>query len=626
MAPQSRTRPHGPVSPSPRVSWREWRTFFFSLLRPYRLQLVLVSLTMVLDALLTILRPWPLKVVIDRVIRDKHTRIPLISHWLNHLQVDRLEILYGACGATLAIAIGTGLCTFYYTRTLGIVGENYTFDLRRRLFAHMQRLSLRFHDHQRIGDLTTRLSSDINVIDDIITDFVQIVVFNACLLFGMLAMLLWLNWKFAIVTLSVAPLLFLAILLFRWKIRDAARAARVSDGLVTSVAQETLSSVRVVQGLAREDHQDERFEAQSRVSLKARLEIKRLQSLSAPISDFLAAVGLALVMWYGATRVIAEELSIGDVLVFFAYVTNLYAPMRALARGTGKFFRAQTGAERVAEILRHTQEVADLPDARPVSRPRGEIEFQNVSFAYEPGRPVLAGIQLRIEPGEKLAIVGTTGAGKSTLVSLVPRLYDATSGTVRIDGEDVRRFTVQSLREQVSLVLQDSLLFKGTIRDNIAFGRPDASEDQILAAAETARATEFIRRLPEGFDTMVSERGTTLSGGQKQRIAIARAILRDSPILILDEPTTGLDVASERAVLEALEEAARGRTALIIAHRLISVRLADRIIVLDRGSIVEEGTHAELLARNGRYAHLHHLHFQTDSLVEQPGGTVAGGP
>jgi len=611
--------------PAP-VTWREWRRFFLSLLRPYRVQLVLVNAALVLDALLTILRPWPLKVVIDRVIHQRHTRIPLINHWLNHLTIDRIQLLYGLCGATLLIAIGTGLCTYYYTRTLGRIGEHYTFDLRRQLFAHMQRLSLRFHDRQRIGDLTTRLSSDINVIDDIITDFAQIVVYNACLLVGMLGMMLWVNWKFALVALSVAPVLFGAILAFRWKIRDAARAARASDGLVTSVAQETLSSMRVVQGLAQEDQQDERFEAQSRVSLEARLEIKRLQAISAPIFDVLAAVGLALVMWYGAKLVIAGELSIGDVTVFFAYVTNLYAPMRALARGTGKFFRAQTGAERVAEILRQGQEVADSPGSRAAPRFRGEVAFDGVSFAYEAGRPVLSGIDLRIEPGEKLAIVGTTGAGKSTLVSLVARLYDPTSGTVRIDGEDVRGFHVQSLREQVGFVLQDSLLFRGTIRDNIAFGHPGATEEQILAAAETARATEFIRRLPEGFDTIVSERGTTLSGGQKQRIAIARAILRDSPILILDEPTTGLDVASERAVLKALEEAAKGRTTLIIAHRLISVRLADRIVVLDRGCIVEEGTHAELLARGGRYAHLHHLHFRAGLPAEETSTQLKGGP
>jgi len=614
----------------PKVSLHEWREHFLSLLRPYRTPLLLAHCAMLLDAALTVIRPWPLKVVIDRVINQKPSRAPFIGSWLDQLPLDRTQILYGACATTLLIALGTGLSTLYYRRAMGRIGEHFTFDLRRRLFAHMQRLSLRFHDRQRTGDLTTRLSGDINAIDDLVTDSSHIVVTNACLLTGMLAFMLWIDWQFALIALSVAPFLFATILRYRWRIRGASREARMSDGLVTSVAQETLASIRIVQGLVQEDQQDERFETQSRVSLNARLEIKRLQSLSAPWIDLFSAAGLALVMWYGATRVLADDLSTGDVVVFFAYVTNLYAPMRSLARSSGRFYRAQIGAERVVEILRHDQEVANLPGARPAPAFRGRVELRGVSFAYDPGRVVLSGIDLCIEPGEKLAIVGATGAGKSTLVSLVPRLYDPTEGAVLVDGEDVRRYTVQSLREQVSLVLQESLLFKGTIRDNIAFGRPEASEEEIRAAAATAHAAEFIEALPEGYEATVSERGTTLSGGQKQRIAIARAILRNSPILILDEPATGLDAASERAVLDALEEASRGRTTLIIAHRLASARRADRILVLEGGRIVEQGNHQALLARNGRYAHLHRLQSSTEpiaaTLPDDPPGALANHP
>ena len=323
--------------------------------------------------------------------------------------------------------------------------------------------------------------------------------------------------------------------------------------------------------------------------------------------DGLAAVGLAIVMWYGATRVLAGELTTGDVVIFFAYVTSFYAPMKAIARSTNTFSRASVGLERIAEVLSVRSEVTDRPGARCASRLRGRIVFQNVSFEYVSGQPVLSNINLNIAPGEKLAIVGATGAGKSTLVSLVPRFYDPCDGTICIDGLDIRSYTLRSLRDQISLVLQESLLFSGTILDNIAFSSPEATNEQILAAAIAANADEFIQRLPDGYQTVISERGTTLSGGQKQRIAIARAILRDAPILILDEPTTGLDASSERMVMEALERVTAGRTTVMIAHRLTTVRLADRIVVLDRGRVVEEGTLEELLGCNGRFARLYQL-------------------
>jgi subfamily B ATP-binding cassette protein MsbA len=582
------------------------------LLRPHRVALGWATLAMVLDAALTVLRPWPLKVVIDLVLSHRHSRVPFLGGWLEALQPAPMSILYGACAATLMIALTTGVLTYGYTRTLGEIGQRFVFTLRRDLFAHLQRLSLRFHDRQRTGDLITRLTSDIQALRDVVSNGSILLVSNGCLLVGMVAMMVWLNWQFALAALSVAPLLFWTVFRYTSRIKAAARDARASDGLLASVAQETLASIRIVQGLAQEDQQSERFQVQNSGSLRAYLEGIRSQARVAPQVDFLAALGLAVVMWYGATRVLAGVLTTGDVVVFFAYVTNLYSPMKALSRLSASFARAGVAAERIGEVMRVNSEVAEPRHARIAPRFEGRIEFRDVSFEYAPGQWVLSQVNLSIEPGTTVAIVGVSGAGKSTLVSLVPRLYDPAAGAVCIDGEDVRQYTVQSLRDQISLVLQDSLLFSGTIRENIAFGRPDADDVEIHRAARTANAEEFILQLPEGYDTLVAERGSTLSGGQKQRIAIARAVLRNAPILILDEPTSGLDFASERTVMAALQAAAAGRTTLTIAHRLQTVRFADRIIVLERGRIVEEGAHAELLRRRGVYAALRELQAGVD--------------
>jgi subfamily B ATP-binding cassette protein MsbA len=568
---------------------------------------------MVLDAALTVLRPWPLKIVIDRVIshKPKGTHVPFISQWLDNASVDRIHILDGACAATLTIAISTGLLTYLYTRVLGVVAQKVVADLRGNLFAHMQRLSLRFHDRQRTGDLITRLTSDVQAIQDVLANGTIILFSNVFLLLGMISVMFWLNWRFALAALSVSPLLFASVFLYTRRIRVASRTARTSTGLLASLAQETLASIRIVQGLAQEDQQDERFQLQAANGDQAYLESVRYQARVAPMVDVLAAGGLALVMYYGATRVMSGGLSTGDVVVFFAYVTNLYSPMKALSKLSYALGKAAVGGERIAEVMHQRSEVVDRENTIAPTVFRGRIEFRNLAFEYDNRQSVLSEINLTIAPGETVAIVGATGAGKSTLVSLVPRFYDPTRGAVMIDGKDIRNFRLQSLREQMSLVLQDALLFRGTVRENIAFGRPDATDQEVAAAAAQAKADEFIQRLPQGYDTPIAERGSTLSGGQKQRIAIARAILRNAPILILDEPTSGLDAESERLVIEALERAASKRTTLIIAHRLASIRFADRIVVMERGRIVEEGTHHALLARNGKYAHFYSLQAGT---------------
>jgi ATP-binding cassette, subfamily B, bacterial len=586
---------------------KDWSQYFLPLLRPFWKQLTVAALAMGLDAALSVARPWPLKIVIDRVLSHKPSRVPAIGGWLDSAPFTPIEILYGVCAATLIIALITGLLTYLYTSILGRVGQRVVFGVRRDLFAHMQRLSLRFHDRQRTGDLTTRLTSDIQALQDVISNGTILVGSSTLLLVGMLVLMLWLDWHFALAALSVTPLLFLVTFRYTRRIKLATRKARASTGLIASLAQETLASIRIVQGLAQEDQLDDRFQARNEDQLQAYLESVRYQARIAPLVDGLAALGLAIVMWYGATRVIAGELTTGDVVIFFAYVTSFYGPMKAISRSTNSFSRAGVGLERIAEVLGVRSEVTDRPGARSAPRLRGHIVLQDVSFEYAAGQPVLSHINLKIAPGEKVAIVGATGAGKSTLVSLVPRFYDPSHGTVCMDGRDIRSYTLQSLREQISLVLQESLLFSGSILENIVFGAPGATDEKIVAAAIAAHADEFIQRLPDGYQTVISERGTTLSAGQRQRIAIARAILRDASILILDEPTSGLDASAECIVMEALEGVVAGRTTLIIAHRLTTVRLADRIIVLDQGQIVEEGTEAQLLACNGWYARLYRL-------------------
>src|SRR5437660_7265151 len=479
--------------------------YLLPLLRAHWRKIFLAFLAMGVDSLLTVMRPWPLKVVIDRVLSHRPSRVPLIHAWLDSAPLTKMQILYGSCAAVLLIALVTGLTAYCYTRLIGNIGQHFVFDLRGDLFAHMQRLSLRFHDAQKTGDLTTRLTSDIQSIQDFITNGFVVFCSNTLLLTGMAVLMFWVNWRFALATLSVTPLMFWIVYRHKLLIKRATRKARASTGLLAALAQETLASIRIVQGLAQEDQIDDRFQAQSENTLQAFLESVRYQARIAPVVDCLSAIGLTMVMWYGARCVLNGQLTTGDVIIFFAYVNNFYTPMKSISRSANTFTKASVGAERIVEVLQHRSEVRDRKRARPAPRFKGAIEFRNVCFEYEPGVTVLSNINLSIKPGEKLAIFGATGAGKSTLVSLVPRFYDSTGGAVMIDGQDIRNYFLRSVREPISLGLHASLLLRGTIRHNITFGQTDATDDEISAAARTANADEFICRLPEGYDTRVGE-------------------------------------------------------------------------------------------------------------------------
>jgi ATP-binding cassette subfamily B protein len=378
----------------------------------------------------------------------------------------------------------------------------------------------------------------------------------------------------------------------------------------------------VVKAFAREDYEQKRFERESRESVEKALEARNFKAKLPPLVEIIVAAGTCLVLWYGARLVVAGSLTSGELLVFLLYLGNMYKPMRELSKMTDTISKADVGWERIREVLENEKQVRDLPGAKPAPRFKGRIEFDHVRFAYNGNGPVLEDLSLQIEPGKMVALVGPTGAGKTTIVSLLPRFYETSSGQIRIDGTDIRRYRQKSLREQISFVLQETLLFRATVAQNIAYGKPQASHQEIVRAARLANADEFIDRMPDGYETMIGERGVTLSGGQRQRITIARAIIRDSPILILDEPSAGLDAESEKLVFDALENLMQGKTSIVIAHRLATVRRADLIFVIDQGRVVEQGTHEELLANSGLYSRLYELQFKGEEMDERELVTV----
>jgi subfamily B ATP-binding cassette protein MsbA len=453
------------------------------------------------------------------------------------------------------------------------------------------------------------VTSDIDSIQSFITSGLLDAFINVLTLIGMIGVMFWIDWRFTLIALSVAPVLFLVAFRYTRLVRKSSREVRKKEGEIVSTIQEVLTSIRVVKAFGTEDFEQHRLEEQSLESVELSLRARSLKAKLAPMVEIIVAFGTSLVLWYGARMVLSGALSAGSLVLFISYLGKMYKPMQDLSKMTDAYSKAVVGYERIGEVLNAERDIRDVKHARRAPRFKGLIEFENVTFGYEPDRPVISGLTLRIQPGELAAIVGPTGAGKTSIIGLIPRFYDPWSGVIRIDGQDIRSFRQKSLREQISFVLQDTVLFHATVWHNIAYGKPDATRSEILRAAEMANASEFIDKMPLRYDTMVGERGVTLSGGQRQRIAIARAIIRNTPILILDEPTSGLDAASEKLVFEAMDRLMEGRTSIVIAHRLSTIRNAGVIFVVNDGAVAESGTHDLLVNGGGLYSEFCRLQF-----------------
>jgi subfamily B ATP-binding cassette protein MsbA len=563
---------------------------FRGFLVPYRARLGVGALCTLASSALALAQPWPLKVIVDNVLRGKPLHLPGVSvaGW------SRTDLLNGAIGAFIGIVLVSALLDYFGTYLMDSSGVRMVADVREALFARLQRHSLRFHATQRTGDLISRVMSDISRVQDMLIQSFSVLVPNVALLVGMMIVMFWIDWSFTLIALAVGPPLFLLMFVYKRRIKGASRRARQSEGRLAAHTGEVLGAVRVVQAFTREDFEDERFSQQSSSTLGANLEATRLQARFSPLVDVLAGLGTAVVLFVGTHRVLSGQLSLGLLLVFLSYLGSLYKPMRQLSKLTYVNAKGVASAERVSEIFEAEQDVQDLPGAVKAPRLEGSVRFEDVEFAYVDGHPVLHGLELDVESGQVVAVVGPSGAGKSTFVSLIPRFFDPQRGRVLLDGRDVRTLRLSSLRAQIAIVPQEPLLFDGTIFENIAYGRGDAREEEVLRAARAALVDDFVRDLPDGYETMLGERGANLSGGERQRISIARAIVRDAPLLILDEPTSALDPVSERLLIDALANLLEGRTAFVIAHRMSTVARANQVLVFDQGRIVERGLHAEL--------------------------------
>jgi ABC-type multidrug transport system fused ATPase/permease subunit len=585
-------------------------SLIWSLLKPYRSSLVIILAAMLLQTAMSVAAPWPLKVILDNVVGERKLP-PWLDDFLRRFMASggKMQIAAAAAIATILIALLGAAASYlanYYTTSVGQWVAN---DLRLRTYHHLQQLSLNYYNTHEMGTLLSTITADVQTIQNFASSSTLGILVDMFTIVAMLVIMFWLNWDFTMIAVGVTPFMLLMVSRFKKAVKKATREVRKQQSNVVAVVQQGLESMRVVKAFGRQDLEQEELSDVSKATVEAALKARRVKALLSPIVTVTVSLCTAFVLWRSSSLILKGIMTTGALTVFLSYLSKFFKPVQDLATMTNTIAQTAVGVERVRAILEANDVIEERGDAREPQPLKGEIKFENVAFAYNKDAPVLTDVNFQIQAGQMVGVVGPTGGGKSTIVSLIPRFYDPSAGKVSIDGVDIRDYKLHGLRNQIAYVLQETVLFRGTVAENIAYGRGSATRDEIVKAAKLANADEFIAKMPQGYDTMVGDRGDTLSGGQRQRIGIARALIRNNPILILDEPTAALDTESEQLVMEALERLMKGRTVITIAHRLSTIRNSDKIVVLKGGVVAEEGTHDELMAKSGVYAELYHIQF-----------------